>query len=167
MKPWPPQPGCTLITRSRSISSRYGSTDSTGVSGLSTRPDAHVALAQRVEEGPRVAELHVHDAAVGARIGEVLEEHRRVVDHEMAVEEQLGALAERAHDDRPDGEVGHEMAVHHVDVQEVGRLGHPLDLGREVRKVGGQDRRRKFHGLQRTPGDSLGRGFRPARKSAQ
>ena len=135
--------------------------------GVEHEPDADVALAQLVEERPRVAELDVHDAAVGAGVGEVVEQHRRVVDHEVAVEEQLGALAQRAHHDRPDGEVGHEVAVHHVDVEQVGGLGDPLHFGREVGEVGGQDRRRKLHGLHRTPGDSLGREFRSARKFAQ
>ena len=38
MNAWPPKPGCTLMNRRMSISSRYGSTASSGVSGLSTSP---------------------------------------------------------------------------------------------------------------------------------
>ena len=121
----PPQPGFTLITSRRSIWSRYGSTVSTGVGGLSTRPDAHVARPQLVEQRARVAELDVHDAAVGAGVGEVGEQHAGVVDHEVAVEEQVGVRAQRLHHRRADGEVGHEVAVHHVDVQEVGDLARP------------------------------------------
>ena len=47
-----------------------------------------------VEQRTRVAELDVHDAAVGARLGEVVEQHARVVDHQVAVEEQVGVRAQ-------------------------------------------------------------------------
>ena len=93
----------------------------------------------------------MHDAAVGARIGEAFEQDGRVVDHQMAVEEELGALAERPHDHRTDGEVGDEVAVHHVDVEQVGRVGDAIHLGRELSEVGRQDRRRQFHWLYGTP----------------
>ena len=125
MNAWPPQPGFTLITSSRSISSRYGITASTGVGGLSTRPTPHAERPQLVEQRARVAELDVHDAAVGAGVGEVVEQHAGVVDHEVAVEEQVGVRAQRLHDRRADREVGHEVAVHHVDVQEVGDRARP------------------------------------------
>ena len=46
---------------------------------------------------------------------------------------------------RPDGEVGHEVAVHHVDVQQVGDLRDAIDLGAEPREVRRQDRRRQLH----------------------
>ena len=42
--------------------------------------------------------------------------------------------AQRRHHRRADREVGHEVAVHHVDVQQVGFGRHPLDLGREHAK---------------------------------
>ena len=61
--------------------------------------DADVARAQLVEQRARVAELDVHDAAVGAGVGEVGEQHARVVDHEVTVEEQVGVL--RAAHSRP------------------------------------------------------------------
>src|SRR5262249_47436098 len=49
-------------------------------------PDADVELAQPLEERSRITELDVHDAAVRARFGEVVEQHTGVVDHEVAVE---------------------------------------------------------------------------------
>ena len=97
MNACPPQPGCTLMNRRRSISSRYGSTASSGVSGLSTRPDAHAVRAHAVEQRARVAELDVHGAAVGAGLGEVVEQVTGVVDHQVAVEEQVGARAQGRH----------------------------------------------------------------------
>ena len=149
MKPCPPQPGFTLITSRRSISSRYGSTASTVGLGVQHQPDADVPLPHLLEQRARVTELDVHDAAVGTGVGEVAEQHPGVVDHEVAVEEEVGVLAERAHHDGPDREVGHEVAVHHVDVDEVGDVGDPLHLRREVGEVGRQDRRRQLHGSSR------------------
>ena len=95
MNACPPHPGFTLITSSRSISSRYGSTASTGVGGFSTRPTPTLRAAQLVEQRAGVAELDVHDAAVGTGVGEVVEQHAGVVDHEVAVEEEVGVLAQR------------------------------------------------------------------------
>ena len=53
--------------------------------------------------------------------------------------------AQRLHDRRPDGEVGHEVPVHHVDVEEVGLVGHAVDVAPERREVGRQDRRGDLH----------------------
>ena len=73
------------------------------------------------------------------------EQHLRVVDHQVAVEEQIGVLAQRLHDRRPDREVRHVVAVHAVDVQQVGLGRDARDVGREVREVGGEDRGRNLH----------------------
>ena len=142
MNAWPPKPGCTLMNSSRSISSRYGSTVSTGVSGLSVSPTPTPSSRRSREQRAGVAELDVHGAAVGAGVGEVVEQLTGVVDHEVAVEEEVGALAQRLHDGRADREVGHEVAVHHVDVEQVGLGGDALDLVAEPREVGREDRRR-------------------------
>ena len=75
MNAWPPNPGCTLMKSSTSISSMYGSTASTAVSGLCVSPTPQVELAQPREERPRVAELDVDRAAVGTGLGKVVEEH--------------------------------------------------------------------------------------------
>ena len=40
---------------------------------------------------------------------------------------------------------GHVVTVHAVDVQQLDVAGDPRDVGREVREVGGEDRRRDFH----------------------
>ena len=42
------------------------------------------------------------------------------------------------HDRRPDREVGHEVAVHHVDVEEVGLGRDAFDLVGELGEVGGR-----------------------------
>ena len=95
MNAWPPQPGLhahhqqqvdLVEVRQHRVDRRLG---------VQHEPDADVARAQLVEQRARVAELDVHDAAVGAGVGEVVEQHARVVDHEVAVEEEVGVLAQR------------------------------------------------------------------------
>ena len=79
---------------------------------------------------------------VGARLGEGVEERVDRRDHQMDVERLGGVRAKRFDHRRADGEVGHEMPVHHVDV-------HPVGAGRvhrahflaEPGEIGGQDRR--------------------------
>ena len=118
--------------------------------GVVGEPDAQAELAHRREERPRVAELDVHGAPVGTRVGEVLEELPRIVDHEVTIEVEVGALAQRLHDRWPDREVGHEVAVHHVDVEEVRLGGDAFDVVGELGEVGRQDRRRDLgpgHGI--------------------
>ena len=66
----------------------------------------------------------MHDAAISAGIREAREQDTGVVDHQMAVEEQVGARSQRRDDGRADREVGHEVPVHHVDVQEVSLRSH-------------------------------------------
>ncbi len=84
-------------------------------------------------------------APVGTGVGERREQDLRVVDHEVAVEEQVGVLAQRLDHRRADGEVRHVMPVHAVDVKEVGDRRDARDVGREAREVRGEDRRRDFH----------------------
>ena len=69
---------------------------------LERQTDAHAELPDLVEQRPRIAELDVDRATVGAGIGEAGQQHLRVVDHQVAVEEQVGVLAQRLHDRRPD-----------------------------------------------------------------
>ena len=55
-----------------------------------------------------------------------------------------GVLAQRGDDRRPDREVRDEVAVHDVDVEQVGLGGHAVDLVAEPGEVGGEDRRRQL-----------------------
>src|SRR5579884_1133439 len=70
----------------------------------------------------------------------------RIVDHEMHVEFQRRRLSYRLHDRRSDGEIGHEMAVHDIDVNDgCAALLHSGDLFAQTRKIGGQDRWKDFN----------------------
>ena len=58
----------------------------------------------------------------------------------MHVERQLGMRPQRLDHHWADGEVGHEVTVHHVDMNPVGaRRRHRLDLLAEGGEVGRQD----------------------------
>ena len=87
---------------------------------------------------------------VGAGFGEGIEKAIDRRNHEVDVERLLGVRAQRFDHRRADGEIGDEMAVHHVDVQPVGAgFVHRADLLAELREVSGQDRRgeeRSGHG---------------------
>ena len=69
----------------------------------------------------------------------------------MAVEGLFRVGAQRLHDQRPDGEVGNEMSVHHIDMDEV-RAGsfdrfHLRPQAGEIRRENGwRDADRSYHG---------------------
>ena len=66
-----------------------------------------------------VSGLDVEDDQVAARIGEALRVGERVVDHQVAVERQVGRRPDCLDDDRAHGQVVDEVAVHHVEVDRV------------------------------------------------
>ena len=86
------------------------------------------------------ADLDVDGAAVGARVGEGLEIAPGLRHHEVAVEEERRVTPQRGHDRWTDGEVGHEVPVHHVDVEPVGGRGHLADLLGQRSEIRRQDR---------------------------
>ena len=104
------------------------------------RPQAQPAHLR--DELVRVADFDVHRAAVGAGIGEVLQVPPGLGHHEVTVEEQRRVAPQRRHHGRPDGDIGDEVPVHHVDVEPVGGLRHlPHLLGQQA-EVSRQHRRR-------------------------
>ena len=66
------------------------------------------------------AQLDVDVDLIRAGLGERLQEDLRLGAHQVRVEEQLRQRTERPHHRRAEGEIGHEMAVHDVQVQPVG-----------------------------------------------
>ena len=79
---------------------------------------------------------------VGAGLGEGVEKSVDRRNHQVDVE-RLGAVrAKRLHHGRADRQVGHEMPVHHVDVDPVGaRCVDRANLLAQLGEIGGQDRR--------------------------
>jgi hypothetical protein len=71
---------------------------------------------------------------VGPGLGKGGNELVRILDHQVAIERQLGHLAQALDHWRPNGDVGHKMPVHHVHVD--GRAAAPLSRGNLLRQVG-------------------------------
>ena len=95
------------------------------MAGLSETPASDAGLADLREDAVQVhARLLVHDDHVRADGGELGHVELRVLDHEVDVEERAGAVHERLQrldHQRADGDVGDEVAVHDVDVDDAGR----------------------------------------------
>ena len=79
---------------------------------------------------------------VGAGSGEPLDPAGGLDDHEVDVDRQIGSRTNGLDDREADADVGHEDAVHDVDVDEVsaGRFDRG-DLLAETAKISRQDRR--------------------------
>ena len=79
-------------------------------------------------------------------------------DHQMNIERLRGMAPQRADRGGPHGDVRHEMAVHHVDMDPVGAGGiDRAHLLAEPREIRGEDRRRNE---QRTAHGGLRNGLR-------
>ena len=64
-------------------------------------------------------DLEVYRDAVGTGLDECLEITVRRLDHQVHVERQAGDLANGLDDQRAKGDVGHEVPVHDVEVQQI------------------------------------------------
>ena len=93
--------------------------------------------------------FRMHGQAVGPGLGEGLEIRIDRRNHQMDIERLFGVRPQRLHHRRTDGDVGHEMAVHHIDMDEVGagRLDR-LDFRAQPGKIGRQDRRGDLTGMR-------------------
>jgi len=94
------------------------------------------------------ADLLVDAHHVGAGLGEVGDEVVGVFDHHVAVERESGDLAEGLDHGRAEGDVGDEVAVHDVDVDDgaATALGG-CDFVGEMGEVGGEDGECQFDHL--------------------
>ena len=147
MKVWPPKPGLTDMT----------STKSTSRGDLLERADRRRRIehdagldAERLDRVDRAMQvrqhLDVHRDHRGAGVGERLDVAIGIRDHQVDVERHRGDALERLDDRRADRDVRHEVAVHHVDVNQIGAAA--LDRGDRVAErgeVGREDRRRDEH----------------------
>ena len=90
----------------------------------------------------RRARLGLHQEMIGAGVGEGRKIALRLDDHQVDVERLCRRAADRLQHDRPDGDVGDEAAVHHVDVDPVGAGGvDGAHLLAQSGEIGGQNRR--------------------------
>ena len=110
---------------------------------IERQPGQRPERANLVQNGPRIlGRLDVDRERIGPRLAKCFHVVGRVRDHQMHVQRQIGDPPDRLNDRNPDADVGHEMAVHHVQMQArgPGRLdGTHLLL--QMRKVARQQRR--------------------------
>ena len=86
------------------------------------------------------AGLVVDADPVGSGIGKRGDEVVGILDHEVAIEGQACGLAQALDDRRAEGDVGDEVAVHDVDMDDGSATAFGCgNLVGEVREVGGQD----------------------------
>jgi hypothetical protein len=84
--------------------------------------------------------LGVHRDDVGPGVGECLNIFLGFDDHEVDINHLLGRCADCFHDRRANRDVGHETAVHDIDVNPVGAcLVDRLDFSLKTAKISGKD----------------------------
>lgn len=69
------------------------------------------------------ARLSVDRDQAGACLGKIVDVPLWVGNHQMAVKKRIGMAAQRIDDERADGDVWHEVPVHHIDMKPVGAGG--------------------------------------------
>ena len=106
--------------------------------GRAARPGSAPASARLTSS--LVVDLDVEGDRVRAGGDEALDVARRLGDHQVRIDRQLGQAPDGRHDVRPEGHVGHEVAVHDVEVQAVdaGALElahHPIEIAEVGRRM--------------------------------
>jgi len=80
---------------------------------------------------------------------EVVDEALRLLDHEVTIEDLLGHGSQGRDHGGTDRQVGDEVAVHHIDVDEVrARFVDRSDLLAKAGKIGAENRRGDERGLR-------------------
>jgi hypothetical protein len=150
MKLWPPKPGCTvkLVQPWLAVLERR--------LGIDGEADVEAEVPHLCDQTGGAAYLDVDGAAVRTRVAEGLQELPWVVHHQVAIEVEVGVTADPGHHGRPDGQVGHEMAVHHINVQYVSLRPDPADLVAQLGEVCRQDRWRNADGVPGLVGRARG-----------
>src|SRR3974390_697659 len=91
------------------------------------------------------ASFLMHGDPVSARFGKFGNEQIGVLDHQVTIERYLDELAQGADYERADGDVGNEVAVHHVDVKHgAATVDGELRVSGELREIGGKNRGHEF-----------------------
>ena len=76
---------------------------------------------------------------IGSRVNVPGHLHLGIVDHQMHVERDVRHALEHLDMCGTDGEIGNEVAIHHVDVYPIGTcLGNHAHVAFEIREIGAQ-----------------------------
>jgi hypothetical protein len=90
--------------------------------------------------------LDVHGEPCGAGLDERIEIPIRILDHQVHVERPGGDPRDGLDHGRPNREVGHEVTVHHIDVNEIRAAAlHGGDVAGQMGEIRRQDGRRQAH----------------------
>ena len=111
-------------------------------------------LAERADRLQRAMQMgagfRMHRDVIAAGLGEGLKIGIGWRDHEVRVKDLLAVRADRLDDVGAIGNVGHEMPVHHVEMDPVGaRRVHGADFFAQFGEIRRQDRRRDDEGTRR------------------
>ena len=145
MKTCPPKPGFTDITSTKSTSAAISSMRRHRRRGIEHDAGLRAELLDLRDRAMQVRQhLDVDRHHVRAGVDERLEVAIGLADHQVHVERQRRGLAQRLHDRHADGDVRHEVSVHHVDVNLIGAAARRgRDRPRRGRaKSAARDRRR-------------------------
>ena len=143
MYAWPPNPELTVITRTRSTRSSTWATALAGVAGSmatpAAAPSSPITPSVRWRCGAR---LDVDDQPPAARLDVARGHHLGGQHHQVGLERDGDEVARRGDDVGTERQVGDELAVHHVPLDEVDAgLLQGDDLLTEAGEVGRQHRR--------------------------
>ena len=145
MNACPPQPGLTLITSSRSIWSRYGSTVSTGVGGFSTRPTP----TSRARSSSNSGRGSPSSTCTMQRSAPASAKSASSTPGLSTMRWQSRNRSVCARSDFTTGGPMVRLGTKWPSITSTCRRSatsaHPLDVGRRAGEVGGQDRRRQLH----------------------
>src|SRR5215510_14997711 len=87
------------------------------------------------------AGFDMHRQIIAPCLDKRWQEHVRLLDHEVDIERQIRHCVEGFDDRRPDGEIGHKVPVHDINVNQVSASGFdPADLFSQAGKISGEDR---------------------------
>ncbi|MPL73717.1 hypothetical protein SDC9_19523 [bioreactor metagenome] len=96
---------------------------------------------------------------IGAGLGEGVDIGIDRGDHQVHVHHRLDMRPDRLHQRRAEGQVRHEMPIHHVDMDPIGTLRFDrADLLPEVGEIGRENRRRDLDGAVKAGHGILGAG---------
>ena len=157
MNACPPKPGSTVMIRTMSSSSAYGSSADSGVAGLTARPAARPAARIALQgRRDRLVDLDVERDRVAAGVEVLVDVAAGLADHQVGVERDLGPRPQRLDRLRAERQVRDEVGVHDVEVDAIrAGTGHAPNGVGEVAEVGVEDARGDARAPGATPGSRL------------
>ncbi len=84
--------------------------------------------------------LCMHRDGTRTRFDEGRDERIRLFHHQVAIQEQVAGRPQRGHHRWPQSQVGDEVSIHDIHVQQAGTAaGHRFSVGTQAGEVGGEN----------------------------